>query len=89
MLEGRYPRCSPRATAGQTLSITCRQPLFAAALALYACQFFTWMLVLANADLSYAQPIMGLSYVSVSLMAALLFHETIPRPAWPAWPWSC
>ena len=62
----------------QTLLTTFRQPLFHVAMILYVIQFFNWMMVLSNADLSYAQPITALSYVSVSAMAAVWFHEDIP-----------
>jgi multidrug transporter EmrE-like cation transporter len=44
-------------------------------LALFACQFFDWIWVLGNADLSFAQPFTALSYVVVSTCAALFFHE--------------
>jgi drug/metabolite transporter (DMT)-like permease len=44
-------------------------------LALFVCQFFNWMWVLGNADLSYAQPFTALSYVVVSSCAAVYFHE--------------
>lgn len=44
-------------------------------LALFACQFFDWIWVLGNADLSFAQPFTALSYVVVSTCAVLFFHE--------------
>jgi len=44
-------------------------------LALFACQFFDWIWVLGNADLSFAQPFTALSYVVVSTCAVVLFHE--------------
>lgn len=46
-------------------------------LALFLCQFFNWMWVLGNADLSYAQPFTALSYVIVSAAAAIFFHEHV------------
>jgi drug/metabolite transporter (DMT)-like permease len=62
----------------QTLIITFRQPLFHITVLLIILMFFNWMIVLSNADLSYAQPITALSYVTVSVAAVFLFGEIIP-----------
>jgi drug/metabolite transporter (DMT)-like permease len=62
----------------QTLAITFRQPLFLITVFLIIVMFFNWMTVLSNADLSYAQPITALSYVTVSVAAVALFGENIP-----------
>ena len=51
------------------------EPLFHVALLVFILQFFNWMIVLAHADLSYAQPITALSYVTVSVASMVLFHE--------------
>jgi multidrug transporter EmrE-like cation transporter len=51
------------------------EPLFHVALLVYFLQFFNWMVVLAHADLSYAQPITALSYVTVSGASMAIFHE--------------
>jgi multidrug transporter EmrE-like cation transporter len=51
------------------------EPLFHVALLVYFLQFFNWMIVLAHADLSYAQPITALSYVTVSGASMAMFHE--------------
>ncbi len=61
-----------------TLIGTFRQPLFLAAIVLYLLQFFNWMWVLSNADLSYAQPITALSYVTITAMAKFWFNEALP-----------
>ena len=50
-------------------------PLALSVLFLMACQFFNWLTVLSNADLSYAQPITSLSYVSVFCLSVLYFKE--------------
>ena len=42
---------------------------------LMACQFFNWLVVLSNADLSYAQPVTSLSYVSVFCLSVLYLKE--------------
>lgn len=48
-----------------------------AMLALFVGQFFNWIWVLGNADLSYAQPFTALAYVLVSGCAAIFFHEHV------------
>ena len=53
------------------------EPLFHIALLVFFLQFFNWMIVLAHADLSYAQPITALSYVTVSGASVAIFHERL------------
>jgi drug/metabolite transporter (DMT)-like permease len=62
----------------QTLLFTFRQPLFHLNVLLHVLMFFNWMMVLSNADLSYAQPITALSYIAVSVLAVVWFGEGIP-----------
>jgi drug/metabolite transporter (DMT)-like permease len=50
-------------------------PLFIFVIFLMACQFFNWLMVLGNADLSYAQPVTSLSYVSVFCLSVLYLKE--------------
>jgi drug/metabolite transporter (DMT)-like permease len=50
-------------------------PLFIFVIFLMACQFFNWLMVLRDADLSYAQPITSLSYVSVFFLSVLYLKE--------------
>jgi len=50
-------------------------PLFLFVIFLMACQFFNWLMVLGNADLSYAQPVTSLSYVSVFCLSVLYLKE--------------
>lgn len=59
----------------QTVVSILHEPLFLIALLVFFLQFFNWMIVLANADLSYAQPITALSYVTVSGASMAMFHE--------------
>ncbi len=66
------------ASSWQTLVITFCQPFFHVTVFLFILMFFNWMIVLSNADLSYAQPITALSYVTVSVVAVVLFGENIP-----------
>jgi drug/metabolite transporter (DMT)-like permease len=56
---------------------TLSEPWLYVALLLYILQFFNWMIVLSHADLSYAQPITALSYVTVSGASSALFHERL------------
>ena len=62
----------------QSVIATLAEPWFQVALLLFVIQFFNWMIVLAQADLSYAQPITALSYVTVSGASTVLFHEHLP-----------
>ena len=52
-----------------------QSPLFVFVIFLMACQFFNWLMVLGNADLSYAQPVTSLSYVSVFCLSVLYLKE--------------
>jgi drug/metabolite transporter (DMT)-like permease len=61
------------ASIGQVLSV----PLFHLTLLLFLLQFVNWIVVLAHADLSYAQPITALSYITVSVSSVLLFRERL------------
>lgn len=44
-------------------------PLLIVLFALFAAQFLNWMAVLSASDVSYAQPITALSYITVALLA--------------------
>ena len=61
----------------QTFVSILHEPLFLIALLVFFLQFFNWMIVLAHADLSYAQPITALSYVTVSGASVAIFHERL------------
>ncbi len=54
-----------------------REPLFLGVVVIMSVQFFNWMAVLNRADLSYAQPVTALSYVSVGVLSAILFKEPV------------
>ena len=43
----------------------------------YVATFVVWMMILQRMDLSRAFPLTGLAYVSVPLLAWLMFGETI------------
>lgn len=61
----------------QTAEAVLRQPLFIVLAGIFLLQLFNWLKVLEHADLSYAQPITSLSYVTVCVLSAVLFGEHI------------
>ncbi len=54
-----------------------REPLFIVVICIMSLQFFNWMAVLSQADLSFAQPFTALSYVSVAVISGLFLSETV------------
>ena len=57
------------------LQAALHSPLFLFVIFLMACQFFNWLMVLGKADLSYAQPVTSLSYVTVFCLSVLYLKE--------------
>lgn len=57
-------------------------PLFLLAVALYVLGFIIWLIVLSKVDLSYAYPILALSYGFVPLLSTWVFGEQIPPMRW-------
>jgi uncharacterized membrane protein len=64
---------SPLATLGSVFA----NPAFFGVLFLMAIQFFNWLIVLSQADLSYVKPISSLSYASVPVFSALALGEAV------------
>jgi drug/metabolite transporter (DMT)-like permease len=66
-------------TAAGTEAITrlLRDPFFYVAMMGFAAQLYNWLRVLAHADLSFAQPITALSYISVLAISNLWLHERV------------
>jgi len=60
-----------------TLSSVFSNPAFFGVLFLMAIQFFNWLIVLSQADLSYVKPISSLSYASVPVFSALALGEAV------------
>jgi drug/metabolite transporter (DMT)-like permease len=54
-----------------------QQPLFLLVIGLMLCQLFIWLMVLGEADLSFAQPFFSLSRITVCLASAYFLHEQI------------
>ena len=64
---------SPWATLGAVFV----NPLFIGIITLMTLQFFNWLFVLAQADLSYAKPVSALSFATVPIMSVLVLNEAI------------
>ncbi len=67
----------PASSAWGTSMAVLDRPIFLGVAFLLACQLFNWLKVLDHADLSYAQPITSLSYVSVCLCSVFYLNEPI------------
>jgi drug/metabolite transporter (DMT)-like permease len=64
------------ASALTTLGSVFANPLFLAVIVIMALQFFNWLMVLGEADLSFAKPVASLSYASVPVLSVIMFNET-------------
>ncbi|MGA7329814.1 MAG: hypothetical protein WBX25_36370 [Rhodomicrobium sp.] len=64
---------SPLATLGAIFT----NRLFIGVIAIMTLQFFNWIVVLGQADLSYAKPINALSYASVPLLSLIVLNEAL------------
>jgi drug/metabolite transporter (DMT)-like permease len=60
-----------------TLTFVFTNPLFIGVIALMTLQFFNWLVVLAQADLSFAKPASALSYASVPALSFLVLGEAV------------
>jgi drug/metabolite transporter (DMT)-like permease len=65
------------ASPWRTLGAVFTNPLFIGVIALMTLQFFNWLMVLAQADLSYAQPVVALSYATVPILSVLVLGEAV------------
>jgi drug/metabolite transporter (DMT)-like permease len=68
---------SGEASQWEMLATTLSQPIFFVTAILMILQLINWLEVLKLSDLSYAQPISSLSYVSVYILSAIYFGEKI------------
>lgn len=59
------------------LSKLITQPFILAGLVFYGVAAFLWIIALTRVDLSYAYPMISVSYVLIFLFAWLFFHENI------------
>ena len=67
----------PEIPSWQTVEALLHQPLFLLVIGLMLCQLFVWLMVLGEADLSFAQPFFSFSRVTVCLASAYFLHERI------------
>lgn len=58
-------------------------PHIFAGLMIYAFSAITWIIILSRVDLSFAYPMISLSYVIVVILSALVLSEKIPLIAVP------
>lgn len=68
------------ASVSATAEAALRQPVFLLVAALFCWQLVNWLHVLEVSDLSYAQPITSLSYVSVFAVSAAWLGESVDVP---------
>ena len=67
----------PIAGVGDAMQAVLDQPLFLALGLMFLLQLLVWLKVLEDADLSFAQPITALSYVSVCGLSVFWFNESL------------
>jgi multidrug transporter EmrE-like cation transporter len=65
------------ASPGAVVEAVLREPLLGLVTILMVVRLINWLWVLKLADLSYAQPITSLSYVTVTVASTLYLHETL------------
>jgi drug/metabolite transporter (DMT)-like permease len=70
----------PETPSLQSIEAVLQQPLFLLVIGLMTCQLFIWLSVLAQADLSFAQPFFSLSRITVCFASAYFLHESIGPP---------
>ena len=66
----------------QTLIRTFSNPNVVFGLGLYVCASLIWLVVLSRVDLSFAYPMMGLSYVVVLLISQFFLNENVVPLRW-------
>ena len=59
-----------------------REPKLWIGLALFGISAVFWLVVLSRVPLSVAYPLVGLSYITVVLIARFFFHEHVPPLRW-------
>lgn len=67
----------PEIPSWDAIGTALQQPLFLLVIGLMLCQLFIWLMVLGEADLSFAQPFFSLSRITVCLASAYFLHEQI------------
>jgi len=67
----------PETPSWQAIVALLHQPYFLLVIGLMLCQLFIWLMVLGEADLSFAQPFFSLSRITVCLASVYFLHERI------------
>lgn len=67
---------------GGLLSRVCLNPWVVLGIATYGLGAVVWIVVLSRVQLSFAYPLLGLSYVLVVLSSALFLHERVSPSRW-------
>jgi len=62
---------------GGVISSLLSNPATLGIVAIMALQFFNWLVVLGQADLSYAKPVASLSYACVPMVSVLILNEAV------------
>lgn len=65
------------ASLGSTFQTALREPMVYVLVVIFLCQLIVWLRVLEHADLSYAQPMTSMSYISVCMLSAYFYGEQI------------
>ena len=60
-----------------TIALIFTKPLVLLGLSLFASSSLLWLTALSRAELSFAYPLMSISYATVAVTSFLIFHETI------------
>lgn len=68
--------------SGQDLLSRIGRPLVVGGLALYVLSAAAWIYVLANAEVSFAFPFLGLTYVGVAVIAVFALRERFTGIQW-------
>ncbi len=67
----------PETPSLEAVGLAFEQPLFLLVVGLMICQLFIWLMVLGEADLSFAQPFFSLSRITVCLASVYFLQEMI------------
>ena len=67
----------PETPSWDAVEMLLQHPMFLLVIGLMLCQLFIWLMVLGEADLSFAQPFFSLSRITVCLASVYFLHERI------------
>jgi drug/metabolite transporter (DMT)-like permease len=67
----------PETPSLETIEVVLQQPLFLLVIGMMLCQLAIWLMVLGEADLSFAQPFFSISRITVCLSSAYFLGERL------------